>query len=138
MPQDDNQSGKPPVIVLGCGRSGTSIFGELFDGLGGYDYQSEPPFEEVMQRTAGTPFAVKVPRESPGYEPDEGLSIPVGQLLERHPGTRIFWIVRHPLDAISSLRVGISKGWRHHPRPPDYESWLNRPLVEQCAQYVVT
>ena len=51
------------------------------------------------------------------------------------PGMKYFWIVRHPLDAISSLRVGIANDWGHHPRPPDWRSWQSRPLVEQCAYH---
>ena len=36
------------VIILGCGRSGTSIFGELFEHIPGYMYYSEPPFDVVV------------------------------------------------------------------------------------------
>ena len=125
----------PPVVVLGCGRSGTSIFGEFFDGLGPYVYQSEPPFQSVLKHPASQAFAVKVPHESGGYPPDAGLSFPLKALLDAFPAVAIFWIVRHPLDAVSSLRVGIARNWRHHPRPPDWEQWLARPLVERCAHH---
>lgn len=125
----------PPVIVLGCGRSGTSIFGELFDGLGPYTYESEPAFERVLARSPSGAWAVKVPRESEGYPADEGLSFPVDVATRAFPALVLFWIVRHPLDAIASLRVGIGANWRHHPRPPDWEAWLDRPLVEQCAHH---
>jgi hypothetical protein len=57
--------------------------------------------------------------------------------LEHAPNLELFWIVRHPLDAVSSLRVGISKNWGHHPRPPDWQDWLSRPLIEQCAHHWV-
>ena len=56
-------------------------------------------------------------------------------MLGRAPGMKFFWIVRHPLDAICSLRVGIDKDWEHHPRPPDWPDWLDRPLVERCAYH---
>ena len=48
---------------------------------------------------------------------------------------KYFWVVRHPLDAICSLRVGISQEWGHHPKPPDWEVWLRRPLIQQCAHH---
>ena len=125
----------PPVMILGCGRSGTSIFGELFDGLGPYVYESEPLFRDVIERPVAQAWAVKVPRESEGYPPDPGLSFPLAALLDAHRSTVLFWIVRHPLDAISSLRIGIGQGWEHHPRPPDWEQWLQRPLIERCAHH---
>ena len=125
----------PPVLILGCGRSGTSIFGELFDGLAGYAYVSEPPFADVVGSDFTRPLAFKVPRESDGYPAAAGLSFPLAALLRAAPDLRIFWIVRHPLDAICSLRAGVSKDWAHHPRPPDWRDWLDRPLVDRCAHH---
>jgi hypothetical protein len=124
-----------PVMVLGCGRSGTSIFGELFEGLAGYDYRSEPPFADVIAADFSRPQAFKVPRESEGFPARPGLSFPLDALFAAAPDARLFWIVRHPLDAICSLRVGIAKTWGHHPRPPDWQAWLDRPLLEQCAHH---
>jgi hypothetical protein len=124
-----------PVIILGCGRSGTSIFGELFEGLAGYTYHSEPAFAEVIAADFTRPHAFKVPRNSPGYDAKPGLSFPIDALLTVAPATTFFWIVRHPLDAICSLRIGIALNWGHHPRPPDWRDWLSRPLVEQCAHH---
>ena len=37
------------VIILGCGRSGTSIFGELFDQLTPFTYHCEPGFHELVR-----------------------------------------------------------------------------------------
>ena len=125
----------PPVMILGCGRSGTSILGELFDYIDGYQYRSEPPFEDVVNADYSTPRAFKVPRESEAHRPDPGLSFPLSDLLDRAPDMRFIWIVRHPLDAICSLKVGISKHWGHHPRPPDWQEWLDRTLAEQCAHH---
>lgn len=125
----------PPVMILGCGRSGTSIFGELFNYLGDYTYKSEPPFADVVDADYAVPQAFKVPHESPGHVPDTGLSFPLATLLNTAPNMKLFWIVRHPLDAVSSLRVGISQDWGHHPRPPDWRDWLDKPLVEQCAYH---
>lgn len=122
------------ILLLGCGRSGTSIFGELFAAMPGYTYRSEPDFAELAGLKP--PFAVKVPRESAGYPADAGLSFPVWALEEMVPGPRqLFWIVRHPLDAIASLRVGISRNWGHHPRPAGWQDWLERPLIERCAYH---
>jgi hypothetical protein len=125
----------PPVMILGCGRSGTSIFGELFEHLPDYDYHSEPAFADVVSTDYSTPLAVKVPRESAEFSPDPGLSFPLAELRRKQPDMRLFWIVRHPLDAICSLRVGIAQNWGHHPKPPDWRDWLRRPLVERCAHH---
>ncbi|MEM7369955.1 MAG: sulfotransferase domain-containing protein [Bacteroidota bacterium] len=124
------------VLILGCGRSGTSIFGELFEHLPSYSYLSEPAYEEIKQLDYSTPQAFKVPRESPAYPPSPGLSFPLEDLLVSIPRPlKIFWQLRHPLDTICSLRVGISRNWGHHPRPHDWQSWLSRPLLEQCAHH---
>ena len=37
------------VVILGCGRSGTSIFGELFEHLEPYTYASEPLYGAMWQ-----------------------------------------------------------------------------------------
>lgn len=122
-------------MILGCGRSGTSIFGELFDGLDRYIYSSEPPFEAVLAADFDTPQAFKVPRESDLHPAKPGLSFPLDRFLAAAPGARLFWIVRNPLDAVCSLRVGIAKQWGHHPRPPDWRDWLAEPLIAQCAHH---
>jgi len=124
------------VVILGCGRSGTSIFGELFQGLGTFTYYSEPPFADLQGYDYSQPIAVKVPNESAGFAPSPGLPFPLPELLRFVPEPRqIYWQVRHPLDAICSLRVGIAQAWGHHPRPPDWREWLDAPLLEQCAHH---
>lgn len=123
------------VMLLGCGRSGTSIFGEFFDGLADYTYRSEPPFEEVMETDFAAPTAFKVPRESTAYPARPGMSFPPSAYRAKAPDAVIFWIVRHPLDAICSLRIGIEKNWGHHPRPNDWMAWRSRPLLERCAHH---
>lgn len=86
--------------------------------------------------TFSTPVAIKVPTESEGHRATPGLSFPLETMLSWLPEPRrIYWQVRHPLDAIASLRVGISDGWGHHPRPPDWRSWLDRPVIERCAHH---
>jgi hypothetical protein len=122
-------------MILGCGRSGTSIFGELFEGLADYGYVSEPPLADVLETDFSQPWAFKVPHESPGLPAEPGLSFPLDTMRAAAPAMRYFWIVRHPLDAISSLRIGIAQNWGHHPRPPDWQDWLERPLVERCAHH---
>ncbi len=124
------------VLILGCGRSGTSIFGELFESVPGYTYHSEPEFGHLAELSFQTPVAVKVPKESEGYPATPGLSFPLDVMLSVIPKPcKIYWQVRHPLDAIASLRPGISNNWGHHPRPPDWQDWVDRPLVEQCAHH---
>lgn len=122
-------------MILGCGRSGTSIFGELFDGLDRYVYRSEPSFDVVLAADYSLPQAFKVPRESDRHPARPGLSFPLDRFLEAAPNARLFWIVRNPLDAVCSLRVGIAQQWGHHPRPPDWKDWLGRPLTAQCAHH---
>ena len=124
-----------PVMILGCGRSGTSIFGELFEHLEDYSYRSEPPFAEVIAADFSTPLAFKVPHQSEGLEPDPGLSFPLAAMRRRAPDMRFFWIVRHPLDAVCSLRIGIEQDWGHHPKPPDWRDWLDQPLIARCAHH---
>ncbi|MEM6633047.1 MAG: hypothetical protein AAF694_25475, partial [Bacteroidota bacterium] len=119
-----------------CGRSGTSIFGELFDHLSGYTYHSEPPYESLAAFDWTTPQAIKVPRVSVEKRPDPGLPFPLEDLLKRIPEPRtFFWQVRHPLDTICSLKVGIAQNWGHHPRPEDWEAWQEKPLLQRCAHH---
>jgi hypothetical protein len=126
----------PHVLILGCGRSGTSIFGEFFKDIPQYRYLSEPPFDELSEEQFQQPQAIKVPRESCIHKADEGLSISVNTTLDLIPMPRkIYWIVRHPLDTIASLKVGISRDWGHHPRPLDWKDWLDKPLIERCAHH---
>lgn len=123
-------------MILGCGRSGTSIFGELFETLSLYSYFSEPLFGRYLESDFRRPVAVKVPEEDPQYESTPGLSFPLETLLAEVPSPkRFYWAVRHPLDAICSLRPGISNNWGHHPKPPDWRDWLARPLLERCAHH---
>jgi len=123
------------VLILGCGRSGTSIFGEFFQHLPSYSYFSEPLFTEVIKQDASQLTAIKVPRESDGFPPDKGLSFPLNAIVKKLSPLQIFWQIRHPLDTICSLKVGISRNWDHHPRPIDWQQWLSCPLIEQCAHH---
>ena len=124
------------VVILGCGRSGTSIFGELFEHIPGYEYLSEPEFDAVLELDFTHPVAIKVPKESDPFPASPGLSFPLPVMLAALPEPRRFyWQVRHPLDAIASLRVGISNNWGHHPRPPDWQDWADRSLVSRCAHH---
>jgi hypothetical protein len=130
------EGGPSHVLVLGCGRSGTSIFGELFEALPGFTYSSEPDLTDLPVLAPGERLAVKVPRERPESHPPPGLPVALPELFSALPEPLVvFWQVRHPLDAVCSLRVGISQDWGHHPRPPDWEAWADRPLVEQCAHH---
>jgi len=127
------------AAVLGCGRSGTSIFGELFGALPAFTYHSEPFLADVDVPRPGTAVAVKVPKTPPDATPPRGCSVSLDDLhatLGEH--VVVFWQVRHPLDAICSLRAGIAEDWCHHPRPPDWRAWLDRPLVERCAHHWAT
>lgn len=123
------------ILILGCGRSGTSIFGELFEHLPCFNYHSEPSFADLLNFDFTTSTAIKVPKESDGFTPTIGLSFPLEILLKLIPEVTIFWQVRNPLDTVCSLKVGISRNWGHHPQPPDWQNWLTEPLVKRCAHH---
>lgn len=124
------------VLILGCGRSGTSIFGEFFQQLSSYTYFSEPPYSDLKQCDYRGSIAIKVPTSSRQYPSTDGLSFPLEDLLTTIPKPlKIFWQVRHPLDAICSLKVGIANNWGHHPKPLDWKDWLGQPLILQCAHH---
>ncbi len=127
------------ALILGCGRSGTSIFGELFEALPGFRYASEPSLHELRHlERAGLAVAAKVPQVDPALPAPAGLPLPLDAMVRALADPVIVWVVRHPLDAIASLRVGIADGWGHHPRPPDWRAWSQRPLVERCAHHWAT
>ncbi|MGB3410071.1 MAG: hypothetical protein WBA45_02640 [Microthrixaceae bacterium] len=124
------------VLILGCGRSGTSIFGELFESIPGFTYASEPLIDELPLLAPEQRLAVKVPRQREGDSSPAGMSVAPEELFSALPEPLVvFWEVRHPFDAVCSLRIGIGQGWAHHPRPPDWREWLDRPLLEQCAHH---
>lgn len=60
------------VVILGCGRSGTSIFGELFDALPAFEYHSEPLLADLRLTAGAGAIAVKVPRSLPSATPPAG------------------------------------------------------------------
>lgn len=126
----------PHVIILGCGRSGTSIFGELFEAIPEYKYLFEPQLNDLkaFDFSAG-PVAIKVPRDSSNLEiHTPGLPFNLTELFDTIPEPRvIFWMVRHPLDAIASLKPGISKNWSHNPKPVGWEMMTVLPLTIRCA-----
>ena len=124
------------VCILGCGRSGTSIFGEFFDHLPQYSYYSEPLFSTLETIDYSNPVAIKVPAQDNENDFFDGLSFNLQKFIQIFPDDHLlFWQVRHPLDAISSLRIGIENNWGHHPRPHDWKSRLSQPLLEKCAYH---
>ena len=52
------------VLILTCGRSGTSIFGKLFNHLSTHTYYSEINFDLYLNKDFSKPIAAKVPREN--------------------------------------------------------------------------
>jgi hypothetical protein len=125
------------IVILGSARSGTSIFGELFELLPGFRYYFEPGLERLsaLDYDLG-PIAVKMPRAADVTRTTPGLAFLLEEMVNivRDP-FRILWQVRHPLDAICSLRVGIQANWAHGPRPQEWETLRTLPLIEQCAHY---
>jgi hypothetical protein len=110
--------------------------GELFEHIPQYTYHSEPAFQALNTFDYRQPVACKVPRPAPEQACSPGLPFEVKEFLAVFPAPRVlFWQVRHPLDAICSLRPGIQNNWGHHPRPHDWETWRHQPLLIQCAHH---
>lgn len=125
------------MIIVGCGRSGTSILGELFEHIPGYDYMFEPQFSELKNAkpAKGKALAVKVPKGDEDKR-TPGLAFNIDEILSLIPNNKFIFIVRHPLDAICSLKPGISENWSHNPKPPKHEELqANLPIEEQCAHH---
>ncbi|MDH3710165.1 MAG: sulfotransferase [Cyclobacteriaceae bacterium] len=124
------------VLILGCGRSGTSILGELFQAIPYYRYLSEPDLDILASVDFRKPIAVKVPRPLSHHKTSPGLPFywPDFTKIIAEPVV-IIWQVRHPLDSICSLIVGISRNWGHHPRPQDWQEWCHKSLIERCAYH---
>jgi hypothetical protein len=123
-------------LILGCGRSGTSIFGELFATFPGVRYVSEPHLSDLDGDVGGSSIVLKVPRTPDGTTAPSGCSVELDDVRATVGDPLVvWWQVRHPLDAVCSLRVGIDQGWAHHPRPLDWQDWLGRPLLERCAHH---
>ncbi|ARQ00962.1 hypothetical protein CAK95_19090 [Pseudorhodoplanes sinuspersici] len=111
----------------------------MFESLPSYRgrYRFEPAFDDLrtIDFKAG-PVAIKVPKRSSGERMTPGLPFLLEDLLAIVPEPRvIFWQVRHPLDAICSLRPGITADWSHNPKPPDWMEWQKRPVIMQCARH---
>jgi len=132
----------PNVLLLGCGRSGTSIAGELFEHFPPYSYRFEPILhghDYAAQLAAWPrPWAAKVPK-APGDEADSftpGLPFSLPRVLQAAGEPLvIIWVVRHPLDAICSLRPGIEAAWSHNPRPPHWQEMAQAPWEDRCAAH---
>ena len=58
------ESDPPDIMILGCGRSGTSIFGELFEHLTPYHYLSEPDYEMLLVDSTG-PRVIRQAQKDP-------------------------------------------------------------------------
>ena len=56
------------VLILGCGRSGTSIFGELVNHLSTHTYNSEINFDLYLNKDVSKPITTKIPRENRKYQ----------------------------------------------------------------------
>ncbi len=126
------------ILIMGCSRSGTSIFGELFQNIDGLRYVWEPILDKIPPVAGAT--VMKSPTMEATYQGridqlTPGLAFNVDTMLRVLPEPAVIWLVRHPLDTICSLRPGIADDWHHHPRPPNWRAWKTKPLVEQCARH---
>jgi len=133
--QKNNKKGD--IVILGCGRSGTSILGELFEHLPSFNYFFEPYIIQIVAnyfQNRKKRIAVKVPKG--GVFLTKGLSCNMNLLKKNlKKNTKIIWIVRNPLDTICSLRPGIEKDWSHNPKPPNYKGLLDEPWHIKCSHH---
>ncbi len=82
------------VLILGCKRSDTSIFGELFNPLSTHIYYSKIDFDLHLNKDFSKPIAAKIPIENRKYQNTPGLSFLLDVLLERKPNIKIYWQLR--------------------------------------------
>lgn len=114
------------VIIQGCGRSGTSILGELFEHLPLFEYYFEPHLEDLDNEIlkGQQNIAIKVPKG--GGVLTSGLACNMDKLINLiGDDYKLLWIVRNPLDTICSLKAGIESNWAHNPKPPNYLEMMN-------------
>ena len=124
------------IIILGCGRSGTSILGELFEHLSEFTYFFEPQLSVLSDHISKNPddlLALKVPKGGKTLTP--GLTCDMDELTAIVPEFKLIWIVRNPLDTICSLKPGIEDNWSHNPKPPTYKTLINEPWYIKCAYH---
>lgn len=91
-----------PVVVLGCGRSGTNMVLEALRASGQFN-ASEPPEDKGLMQRSNVP---------PGYltKCDTWYFdwLELDGFLGRNPGVRVVWTVRDPRDmALSKMRRGV-------------------------------
>lgn len=125
------------VVIIGSGRSGTSIIGELFEHVPGFVYLFEPQvdeFESAFKCGICSRIAAKVPKCPPPLTP--GLACDFDRVLEIMGGeSRFIWVVRNPLDAICSLKPGIEADWSHNPKPPNWGDLIGSPWFIRAAHH---
>lgn len=95
------------ALILGCGRSGTSILGELFDSLPGVTYVSEPLLVDLPAITPEETLVVKVPNVGENDTPPAGLPAAPRRTTctERYP--RRWWSSgRFAIHSTRSVRCG--------------------------------
>ena len=122
------------IVILGCGRSGTSILGELFEYLPEFNYLFELFLDKIVENLNNKRVCIKVPKG--GKTLTKGLACDMNELLNiLGKDIKIIWIVRNPLDTICSLKPGIEDNWSHNPKPPNYQKLLNQPWHIKCAYH---
>lgn len=113
------------ILIEGCPRSGTSIVGELLrdhPACSRYAYEEWEPFSGVPLDAPGT--VAKQPRH---FTPADGLGSDPTDL----PAGPTIWVVRHPLDAIASLRPIMKRRWAAWPPPPT--GWVAKDWMGRAA-----
>lgn len=139
------------VVIAGCPRSGTSILGELFETHPDFKFYFEPAVRAIEERRWPEThrWAMKNPIIFPEDRPADlnlrirdaisrrtpGLAFNVEQIETLVPGVRFVWIMRHPLDTVSSLIPGLSKDWMHPPRPPNWLKLMQQKPYVRAAEY---
>lgn len=120
------------ALILGCPRSGTSIMGELFQHLPGWKYRYEGN-SDLKALDSTEPLVWKNPKQSNKVP---GLTVNPVELeaLKRVP--KVIWVVRHPLDAVLSLKTPIANGWNVLPRPHGWRGMTGTQLELAARQWL--
>ncbi len=87
-----------PIIITGCHRSGTTLFGLMLDSHPLVTLIDEDDFDNSKLADY---------MEGPGYRPDVAFKLPAEALNFRAfkalPGLKVIWCVRDPRDVVLSL-----------------------------------
>ena len=177
----------PPIIIIGCARSGTSILGEFFENNSECQYYYDedlwdPKFNNLIKKTkknlirgtnlsANKSFRQIFQKLSNTVQPSQNTnenqqltaedvsnenieqikkiiktmtkkrliihgpkhSFRISFIKKLFPDAKFLHIVRDGRDVTCSLKRGMEDDlWSHH-KPPCWQNFKNKPILEKCA-----